>query len=107
MCLGVPGRVAEWVNRDPIFASARIEFAGLTRICCMACIPEAKVGEYVVVHAGIAISRIDETAAQLAMEQLHQIDLKEDQTGITDPISSRQRPSGMADEFLTDASDNH
>lgn len=70
MCLGVPGRVTELIGGDDVFASARVEFAGLTRVCSIACVPEAQVGDYVVVHAGIAISRIDEAAARLAMEEL-------------------------------------
>ncbi len=78
MCLGVPGKVVEWANTDSVFASARIEFAGLTRVCSMACVPEAQIGDYVVVHAGIAISRIDEAAAKLAMQELETMDLAEE-----------------------------
>lgn len=69
MCLGVPGRVVEWIDRDPVFAKAKIEFGGVCRTCSMACVPDAAVGDYVVVHAGIAISRIDETAAQTALKE--------------------------------------
>jgi len=78
MCLGVPGRVAEWVDRDPTFASAKIEFAGVTRTCSMACVPDAEIGDYVVVHAGIAISRIDEQAAQQALNDLQTLGLTEE-----------------------------
>lgn len=73
MCLGVPGRVTELIRRDGVFASARVEFAGLTRVCSMACVPDADVGDYVVVHAGIAISQIDEQAAVQAMEELARV----------------------------------
>ena len=78
MCLGVPGRLVEWVNTDPTFASARIEFAGLTRVCSMACVPDAQTGDYVVVHAGIAISRINEAAAKQTLEDLQEMDLAEE-----------------------------
>ncbi len=78
MCLGVPGKVIEWENTDPVFASARIEFAGLTRVCSMACVPDAQIGDYVVVHAGIAISRINEAAARLALQELEEMDLAEE-----------------------------
>lgn len=78
MCLGVPGRVMEWVDRDPTFAKAKIEFGGVSRVCSMACVPDAEVGEYVVVHAGIAISKIDETAAKLALEELRNFGLAEE-----------------------------
>lgn len=70
MCLGVPGRVVEWTSTDPTFASAKIEFAGVARECSMACVPDAKVGDYVVVHAGIAISRINKEAARQTIEDL-------------------------------------
>jgi len=78
MCLGVPGKVVEWVTTEPVFASARIEFAGLTRVCSMACVPDAQIGDYVVVHAGIAISRIDEAAAKMALDELQVMDLAEE-----------------------------
>ena len=78
MCLGVPGCVVEWVDRDPTFAKAKIEFGGVARVCSMACVPDANVGDYVVVHAGIAISKIDEAAAKLAREELNGLGLSEE-----------------------------
>ena len=78
MCLGVPGRVVEWVDRDPTFPKAKIEFGGVARVCSMACVPDVEVGQYVVVHAGIAISRIDETAARLALEELRHFGLADE-----------------------------
>lgn len=73
MCLAVPGRVIEWRDRDPVFARALIEFAGIRRECQMACVPDAEVGEYVIVHAGIAISRIDAERAQQVLEDLQRL----------------------------------
>jgi hydrogenase expression/formation protein HypC len=64
MCLGVPGKVVTWIDYDPVFGRALVEFGGVRRECHMACVPDAKVGEYVVVHAGIAITRINEAEAQ-------------------------------------------
>ncbi|MBX7167997.1 MAG: HypC/HybG/HupF family hydrogenase formation chaperone [Pirellulales bacterium] len=66
MCLGVPGRVVRWIDRDPILGRAEIEFEGICRECHMACVPDAEVDDYVIVHAGVAISRMDETAARQA-----------------------------------------
>ncbi|MBX3444569.1 MAG: HypC/HybG/HupF family hydrogenase formation chaperone [Planctomyces sp.] len=74
MCLGVPGQVIRWLNRDPLFASAEVEFAGVRRACGMACVPEAEVGQYVIVHAGVAISRIDEAAALRTLADLASLD---------------------------------
>lgn len=68
MCLAIPGKVVRWIDTDPLLASAVVEFGGVTRTCHMACVPEAEVGDYVVVHAGVAIARVnaDEAARTLA-----------------------------------------
>jgi hydrogenase expression/formation protein HypC len=70
MCLGIPGQVVRWVDRDPTFASAEIEFNGLRRVCHMACVTDAELGDYVIVHAGIAITRVDPVEAQRVFEEL-------------------------------------
>ncbi len=78
MCLGVPGRVQSWLERDPLFARANIEFEGVSRECHMACVPEAEVGDYVIVHAGVAICLVDEAEARRIFEELDRLDLIED-----------------------------
>jgi hydrogenase expression/formation protein HypC len=70
MCLGVPGRIVRWIHREGVFARAEIEFAGVRRVCHMACVPEADEGDYVIVHAGIAISRIDPEEAGRVFKEL-------------------------------------
>ena len=70
MCLGIPGRLVEWIDRDPLLARAQIEFDGVRRECHLACVPEAVVGDYVVVHAGVAICRVDDDAARRLLEEL-------------------------------------
>lgn len=70
MCLAIPGRIVEWRNRDPLFAQALVEFGGTRKECHMACVPEAQVGDYVLVHAGLAISRIDEAEALQTLAEL-------------------------------------
>lgn len=71
MCLAIPGKVVRWLDRDPLFARAEIEFEGVRRVCHMACVTEAEVGEFVIVHAGVAISRIDAAEAQQILNELH------------------------------------
>lgn len=88
MCLGVPGRVLEWISRDSSFASARVEFGGVSRVCSMACVPDAKVGDYVVVHAGIAITRVNEEAARRTVEDLKAL-------GLTDELNELQMDSSV------------
>lgn len=73
MCLGVPGKVIEWIDQDPIFGRAIIEFGAIRRECQMACTPDAKVGQYVIVHAGIAIAIIDAQEAERTLQDLSDI----------------------------------
>ena len=70
MCLGIPGRVVRWVERDSLLATAEVEFDGIRRVCQMACVPEAEVGDFVLVHAGVAITRIDVAEAQRTLDDL-------------------------------------
>jgi len=64
VCLGVPGKLIEIAGEDPLFRVGRVDFAGVIREVSLAAIPDARVGEYVIVHAGLAISRLDEEEAQ-------------------------------------------
>ena len=73
MCLGIPGRIVRWIEREGLFARADVEFAGVCRICHMACVPEADEGEFVLIHAGIAISRIDEAEARRLIDDLERV----------------------------------
>jgi hydrogenase expression/formation protein HypC len=63
MCLAVPGRVVEIAGTDEL-RIARVDFGGVVRPACLAYVPEAQVGDYVLVHVGFAISRIDEEVAR-------------------------------------------
>jgi hydrogenase expression/formation protein HypC len=62
MCLGIPGRIMEIRAGDP-FPTAVVDYGGVRKEACLAYVPDAAVGEYVVVHVGFAISRIDEEEA--------------------------------------------
>jgi hydrogenase expression/formation protein HypC len=72
MCLAVPGRVVE-IAGDGELRTARVEFGGVVRQASLVYVPEAQVGDYVLVHVGFAISRIDEQAARETFEALAQI----------------------------------
>jgi hydrogenase expression/formation protein HypC len=63
MCLAIPGRIVE-VNEDGLMRMGRVDFGGVTREVCLAYVPEAQVGDYVIVHVGFAISQLDEDEAQ-------------------------------------------
>jgi len=73
MCLAVPGKLIEWLQHDSPFAQAWVEFAGVRRKVNMACLPQASIGDYVLVHAGIAISGIDEEEAHRVQQWLAEL----------------------------------
>jgi hydrogenase expression/formation protein HypC len=73
MCLGVPGRVVRWLDRDPLLASAEVEFGPVRKPCHMACVPDAAEGDYVLVHAGVALSTMDPAAAADLLAALHSL----------------------------------
>lgn len=73
MCLGIPGKVIEWIDRDPLFGRALIDFDGIRRECQMACVPDAAPNDFVIVHAGIAIARINPDEAAETLRDLARI----------------------------------
>ena len=72
MCLGVPGRIAE-VREDPLLRTGVVDFDGVRREVCLSCVPEAGVGDYVIVHAGFAISGLDEAEAKRTLALLREM----------------------------------
>ena len=72
MCLAVPGRITELRDGGGI-AMATIDYGGITREACMAYLPEAKVGDYVLVHVGFAITRVDEEEAARTLALLREM----------------------------------
>lgn len=70
MCLGVPGKLIQWLDRDPLLARGLVEFDGVRREVHLACVPDAVVDEYLIVHAGIAICRMDAAAAEQLWDEL-------------------------------------
>ena len=79
MCLGVPGRIVQWIDHDPTFAKAEVDFAGVSREVHMACVPDATVGQYVIVHAGIAISVLDEAEAEKTLAEFEMLEEADDE----------------------------
>lgn len=70
MCLAVPGRVLDIQGDDPLLRSGRVSFNGVVKLVSLTCAPEAKVGDYVLVHVGVAISVIDEREAEETFQYL-------------------------------------
>lgn len=73
MCLGVPGRITA-IQPDPLgMPMGKVNFAGITKEVCLAYVPEAQVGDYVVVHVGFAISTVDEAEANQVFAYLQEM----------------------------------
>lgn len=76
MCLGIPGEVLS-VQEDAL-RTGRVAFGGVVKEVCLAYVPEAEVGDYVIVHAGFAISRLDREAAERVFSYLQAVGVVED-----------------------------
>jgi hydrogenase expression/formation protein HypC len=72
MCLGVPARIEEIYQKDGL-RMARVDFGGAFREVCLDYVPEAKVGEYCIIHVGFAISLLSESEAQETLALLDEI----------------------------------
>jgi hydrogenase expression/formation protein HypC len=73
MCLGIPGKVLEIREQDSL-PMGRVEFGGIVKEVCLAYVPETQVGDYVLVHVGFAISKIDEDEAREIFSYIEQIE---------------------------------
>ena len=78
MCLAVPGKILSIESSDPLSAHGGIDFGGIIKQINLAYVPEAKPGDYVLVHAGFAISVIDEDHAAEIFRFLNAMDSKEE-----------------------------
>lgn len=74
MCLAVPGEILSIEDSNPLDRQARVNFGGVIKTISTALLPEAEVGHYVLVHAGVAISVVDEAEAQQTFQYLKEID---------------------------------
>jgi hydrogenase expression/formation protein HypC len=74
MCLGIPGRIASISGDDPFYRMGKIDFGGIQKEISLAYVPEAQVGEYVIVHAGFALHTVDEAEAQQVFQYLREMD---------------------------------
>jgi len=69
MCLGIPGEIIE-IWEEGGLPTGRVRFGGILREVCLAYVPEARPGDYVIVHAGFAISKVDEEEARATLAAL-------------------------------------
>ncbi len=71
MCLGIPGKVVEVFREDELLMG-RVDFGGVLKRVCLEHVPNIAVGDYVLIHVGFALTRLDEAEAQRIFELLRE-----------------------------------
>lgn len=89
MCLAVPGRVID-VRDERNVRMATVNFDGIEKSICLAYLPDIEVGEYVIVHVGFAISRLDEASALETLAMFRDLGLLEEELGVESTSSTEQ-----------------
>ena len=74
MCLAVPGKIISISGEEPLFRTGKVSFGGTIRDVNLACVPDARVGDYVLVHVGVALNTVDEEEAAKIFEYLREIE---------------------------------
>lgn len=80
MCLGIPGKILKKYERGGL-CYGQVDFGGISKEICLAYVPDAQPGEYVIVHVGFAISRLDEAEAMEQLALIREIDGLEEAAG--------------------------
>ena len=80
MCLAIPGKVLE-ISESKGLRTGRVNFGGIVSRTCLNYVPGVEVGDYVIVHVGFAISKVDEAEAQRTYEMLEQMGMLEEAEG--------------------------
>lgn len=79
MCLAVPGKILEITGDDPVLRLGRVSFGGIVKEVNLSFVPDAVVNDYVIVHVGFALNKVDEEEAKKVFEYLKEMgDLQED-----------------------------
>lgn len=89
MCLGVPGCIEAITGDEPLTRMAKVGFSGVSREVSLAYVPEARVGDHVLVHVGFALQIIDEMEAQRILDEIGKIEelSQEESIAISPPQS--------------------
>ena len=78
MCLGVPGKIIEIYEANSL-QMGKVDFGGVTKEVCLAYVPEAKIGDYTVIHVGFALNLLNEAEAMETLDLLRQIGAVEEE----------------------------
>jgi len=74
MCLAVPGKILSIEGDDPLMRTGKVSFGGIVKEVSLSCVPEAGEGDYVLVHAGFALSKVDEDEAEKTLRMLEEME---------------------------------
>jgi hydrogenase expression/formation protein HypC len=74
MCLAIPGKILSVEGNDPLLRTGRVNFGGIVKDVSLGYVPEARVGDYVIVHVGFAISTLDQDEAMRVFDYLRAMD---------------------------------
>jgi hydrogenase expression/formation protein HypC len=85
MCLAIPGKILDSEMRNGI-RYGRVQFGGVVREACLDFVPEAAIGDYVIVHVGFAISRVDREEAEETFKLLQKTGLLEGELTAEEPV---------------------
>lgn len=73
MCLAIPGKITSISGNDPLLRIGKVDFGGILKEVSLAYVPEARLGDYVIVHVGFALGTVDEAEAQQVFQYLREM----------------------------------
>lgn len=100
MCLGIPGKVVA-VSEQHGTRMASVDFGGVTKSVCLAYVPEVVVGDYTIVHAGFAITRLDEAAALETLALFNEMGALEEELAGEQPGDALELRDGVQEQGRT------
>lgn len=90
MCLAIPGRIESIAGDDPLTRMGKVNFGGILKEASLAYVPDVRVGDYVIVHVGFALSKVDEAEAHKVFEYLKRMDELDE---LKDEVETRVKES--------------
>ncbi len=74
MCLAIPGKIESIAGTDPLARTGKVNFGGILKDVNLSYVPDAQIGDYVIVHVGFALSKVDEAEATQVFDYLKQME---------------------------------
>ena len=87
MCLGIPGKIIEMYEANGL-QMGKVDFGGVTKEVCLSYVPEAKVGNYTVIHVGFALNVLDEAEALETLQLLREVGAMDEELGAESAAST-------------------